>query len=224
MKNLLFALLVICFTVTIIAQQKPALKNQKEKASYALGLNTGRQMQSEAVELDIASFMKGLEDGFLQKNALLTDKELQDVAEKFRTEMTAKYNETLKKNLKEGEAFLAENKKKQGVITLPSGLQYKVIKNGTGKQPKATDTVTVHYRGTLTNGKEFDSSYKRNEPTTFPLNQVIKGWTEGVQLMKVGSKWQFFIPSQLAYGERAMGAEIKPNSTLIFEVELVGIK
>jgi len=128
------------------------------------------------------------------------------------------------KNQKEGEVFLAENKKKKGVITLPSGLQYQVIKEGTGKIPKATDTVTTHYRGTLIDGTEFDSSYKRGEPASFPVNGVIKGWTEALQLMKVGSKWQLFIPSNLAYGPQGAGQAIGPNATLIFEIELLSIK
>jgi FKBP-type peptidyl-prolyl cis-trans isomerase len=127
-------------------------------------------------------------------------------------------------NKQEGQQFLAANKSKEGVITLPSGLQYKILQEGTGPKPAATDTVTVNYRGTLINGTEFDSSYKRNEPATFGVNQVIKGWTEALQLMPVGSKWQLFIPSELAYGERSPGAEIGPNSTLIFDVELLSIK
>jgi FKBP-type peptidyl-prolyl cis-trans isomerase FklB len=128
------------------------------------------------------------------------------------------------KNQKEGEVFLAENKKKKGVVTLPSGLQYHVITAGTGKIPKATDTVTTHYRGTLIDGTEFDSSYKRGEPASFPVNGVIKGWTEALQLMKVGSKWQLFIPSNLAYGPQGAGQVIGPSATLIFEIELLSIK
>jgi FKBP-type peptidyl-prolyl cis-trans isomerase FklB len=142
--------------------------------------------------------------------------------------MVAKQQEMVKKlgekNKVEGEAFLAENKKKEGVITLPSGLQYKVIKAGTGKKPKATDTVTVHYQGTLTDGKEFDSSYRRGQPVTFPVNGVIPGWTEALQLMEEGAKWQVFIPSSLAYGDRGAGRDIGPHATLIFEIELVSIQ
>jgi FKBP-type peptidyl-prolyl cis-trans isomerase FklB len=143
-------------------------------------------------------------------------------------EMMAKATETQKKagekNKKEGDTFLAENKKKPGVVTLPSGLQYKILKEGTGPTPKATDTVVTQYRGTLINGKEFDSSYKRNQPATFPCNQVIAGWTEALQKMKVGSKWQLFVPSNLGYGENGAGGDIGPNATLIFEVELIDIK
>jgi FKBP-type peptidyl-prolyl cis-trans isomerase FklB len=146
----------------------------------------------------------------------------------FQKEMMAKMTENSKKagekNKKEGEVFLAENKKKPGIITLPSGMQYKIMREGTGKSPKSTDTVTTHYRGTTLDGKEFDSSYKRNEPASFPLNRVIAGWTEALQLMKVGSKWQLFIPSNLAYGENGAGQDIGPDATLIFEVELLAVK
>ena len=159
---------------------------------------------------------------------LLSDKEAQEVMMTFQKEQMAKLNENARKlgekNKKEGETFLAENKKKPGVVTLPSGLQYKILKEGTGRNPKATDTVVTHYRGTLLDGKEFDSSYKRGEPATFPLNGVIRGWTEALQLMKPGAKWQLFIPPQLAYGERGAGQDIGPNATLIFEVELIAIK
>jgi FKBP-type peptidyl-prolyl cis-trans isomerase FklB len=143
----------------------------------------------------------------------------------FQKEMMAKQAEVAKKNKAEGEAFLAENKKKEGVKTLPSGLQYKVIKAGTGKKPKSTDTVTAHYRGTLINGTEFDSSYKRGQPATFPVSGgMIPGWTEALQLMEEGAKWQLFIPSNLAYGEKGAGRDIGPNATLIFEIELVSIQ
>jgi FKBP-type peptidyl-prolyl cis-trans isomerase FklB len=139
----------------------------------------------------------------------------------FQKEMIAKLGE---KNKAEGEAFLAENKKKEGVKTLPSGLQYKVIKAGTGKKPKVTDTVTTHYRGTLMNGTEFDSSYRRGQPVSFQVNGVIPGWTEALQLMEEGAKWQLFIPSNLAYGERGAGRDIGPNATLVFEIELLSIE
>jgi FKBP-type peptidyl-prolyl cis-trans isomerase FklB len=142
----------------------------------------------------------------------------------FEKDMMEKQKAAGEKNASEGVKFLEDNKKKEGVKTTASGLQYKSLKEGSGAQPKATDTVTVNYRGTLTDGTEFDSSYKRNEPTTFPLSGVIKGWTEGLQLMKKGSKYQFFIPANLAYGERSPGAGIPPNSTLIFEVELLEVK
>ena len=159
---------------------------------------------------------------------MLSEEEMRTVMTAFQKEMAAKQAEMMKsqgeKNKKEGEAFLAENKKKEGVKTLASGLQYKVIKEGTGKTPKATDKVSTHYQGTLIDGTEFDSSYKRGEPATFPVNGVIPGWTEALQLMKVGSKWQLFVPSKLAYGEKGAGPIIGPNAVLIFTVELLAIK
>jgi len=167
-------------------------------------------------------------DAMAGGKTLITEAEAREVFLKLRSEMMAKQQAETQRvgeaNKQAGEQFLAANKSKEGVVTLPSGLQYKILKEGTGPKPAATDTVTVNYRGTLIDGTEFDSSYKRNEPTTFGVNQVIKGWTEALQLMPVGSKWQLFIPSDLAYGERSPGAEIGPNSTLIFDVELVSIK
>jgi FKBP-type peptidyl-prolyl cis-trans isomerase FklB len=159
---------------------------------------------------------------------LMTDQEYKETMTNFRTEMTQKKTAQMKeagdRNKKEGEKFIADNKKKEGVITTASGLQYKIITKGTGASPKATDTVSVHYKGTLIDGKEFDSSYRRGQPASFPVNGVIKGWTEALQLMKEGSKWQLFIPSELAYGDRGAGRDIGPNSTLIFDVELISIK
>ena len=169
-----------------------------------------------------------MKDIFAGAKPQLTDEEVQQVMQDFQKKMMAKQmaarEEGLAKNKGEGEKFLAENKKKEGVKTTASGLQYKVIKDGTGKTPKATDTVKTHYRGTLINGTEFDSSYKRGEPAEFPVNGVIKGWTEALQLMKEGAKWQLFIPSNLAYGERGAGQAIGPNATLIFDIELLDIE
>jgi FKBP-type peptidyl-prolyl cis-trans isomerase FklB len=159
---------------------------------------------------------------------LLSEQEVRETLAAFQTEMTAKQAELAKKmgekNKKEGEAFLAENQKKEGVKTLPSGLQYRVIQAGTGKSPKATDEVTAHYRGTLIDGTEFDSSYRRGKPETLPIGGVIAGWTEALQLMQEGAKWQLFVPSNLAYGERGAGRDIGPQATLIFEIELISIQ
>ena len=166
--------------------------------------------------------------GFLAGRVLLTEQEIREITTAFQKEMMAKQEELNKKlgekNKKEGEVFLAENKKKEGVKTLPSGLQYKVIKAGTGKKPKLTDTVTTNYRGTLIDGTEFDSSYRRGQPASFPVNGVIPGWTEALQLMEEGAKWQLFVPPNLAYGDRGAGRQIGPNATLIFEVELISIQ
>ena len=209
-------------------EQKP-LQTQKEKLSYAIGVDMGTSLKKNAIDVDTDLLFKGIKDALTDSKQLLTEQELRETIQTAQKELQAKQQEKMKtlgeKNKKEGEAFLAANKKKKGVKTLPSGLQYKVITEGKGKMPKATDTVTVNYKGTLIDGTEFDSSYKRNEPATFPVNGVIKGWTEALQLMKEGSKWELFIPADLAYGERGtMGGPIGPNAVLIFEVELLKIK
>lgn len=206
---------------------KVELKTTMEKASYSIGLNMGKDMKQRGVEIDVKLLTKGLEDGLSGGKALCSDAEAREFMMAFQKEMMSKQNVKKKgagdKNKKDGDAFLAENKTKPDVVTLPSGLQYKVVTMGTGSKPTAADTVTTHYRGTLIDGKEFDSSYSRNEPTSFPVSGVIKGWTEALQLMPVGSKWQLFIPSELAYGEQGAGADIGPSATLIFEIELLKI-
>jgi FKBP-type peptidyl-prolyl cis-trans isomerase FklB len=206
-----------------------ALKTQKDKASYAIGLNIGKSMQKDSVDVDTSILLRGLKDGLAGSKPLLTDDEARAVMVTLQTEMRKKQEEKAlvqgDANKKEGEAFLADNKTKEGVITLPSGLQYKILKEGTGPKPVATDTVVCNYKGTLLDNTEFDSSYKRGQPATFPLNNVIKGWTEALQLMPVGSKWELFIPSELAYGARGgPGGSIGPNATLIFEVELMSVQ
>jgi FKBP-type peptidyl-prolyl cis-trans isomerase len=209
-------------------QGKTELKTDSEKVSYVLGQNVGGSLKEIEAEIDLAAFMQGLRDTLGGRQSLLSEDEAEQVMQAFSVRRQAEYQkkaeELAEKNQTEGQEFLEQNKNKAGVKTTASGLQYEVLQEGSGPRPKATDQVTVHYRGTLLDGQEFDSSYKRGEPTTFPLNRVISGWTEGVQLMKVGSKYKFYIPSQLAYGERGAGDVIGPNATLIFEVELVGIK
>ncbi len=204
------------------------LKTQKEKFSYALGMNIGANMRKQSVELDTAMFLQGLKDAMAGGKLLLTEEQARAVLMQMQADVNGRREEASKRaapaNAKEGEAFLAANKSKPGVFALPSGLQYKILVQGTGPMPALTDTVVCNYRGTLINGTEFDSSYKRGEPASFPVNGVIRGWTEVLQLMPVGSKWQLFIPSALAYGERGAGADIGPNATLIFEVELLSIK
>jgi FKBP-type peptidyl-prolyl cis-trans isomerase FklB len=223
--TLVFLLLL---PMALFAQQKETLQTQKGKVSYSIGVDIGRNMKRQLIEVDLDLLMRGIKDGLGEGKCAISDSMMQVTMAAWQKEMMAKMNETQKaageKNKKEGDAFLAENKKKSGVITLPSGLQYKILNNGTGKSPKATDTVVTHYRGTLINGKEFDSSYKRGQPATFPVNQVIAAWTEALQKMKVGSKWQLFVPSNLGYGENGAGQDIGPNATLIFEVELLDIK
>ncbi|HTR46653.1 MAG TPA: FKBP-type peptidyl-prolyl cis-trans isomerase [Verrucomicrobiae bacterium] len=210
-----------------------ALTTERQKESYAFGMNVARglqqRMKEQSVDVDTAVMLRGIRDVLSGGKPLLTDGQADDALKQLQTAVLQKQGEQRKileeKNMKEGEAFLAANGTKEGVVTLPSGLQYKIITQGTGPKPAATDTVVCQYRGTLVDGTEFDSSYKRGQPATFPLNGVIKGWTEGVQLMPVGSKYQFFIPSNLAYGERGYpGSPIGPNATLIFEIELVSIQ
>jgi FKBP-type peptidyl-prolyl cis-trans isomerase len=206
--------------------EKTELKTQKDKLSYALGMNMGSGLKTNSIEVDADILAQGLKDALAGKKTLLTEQEARETIMAVQKDIQSKMQEKMKaegeKNKKDGEAFLAANKKKEGVKALPSGLQYKVMTEGKGAMPKATDSVTVQYKGTLIDGTEFDSSYKRNEPATFPVNGVIKGWTEALQLMKEGSKWQLFIPANLAYGEQGRPG-IPPNSVLIFEVELVKI-
>ncbi len=213
---------------TAAAQDASQLKDQKAKVSYALGMDLGMQLKRQSVEIDPAIFGQGLQDVLSGAKTLLTEQEARAAIMELQNQVRAKQAEVQKlmgeKNKKEGEEFLASNKTKEGVVTLPSGLQYKIIKAGNGPKPTADDTVVCNYRGTLINGTEFDSSYKRNQPATFQVKGVIKGWTEALQLMPVGSTWQLFIPSELAYGEKQIGSDISPNSTLIFEVELLSIK
>jgi|SRR5271156_1660008 len=219
------------------AAKKPAaaplvLKTQKDKFSYALGMNTAKRMseglKKQSVPFDPAILVRGMRDGFAGGKTLLTEEEAQAVMTEMQKQMheqqQAKAQEAAAGNKKEGDAFLAANKGKEGVVTLPSGLQYKIVTAGTGPKPTTSDSVVCNYRGTLINGTEFDSSYKRGQPATFPVTGVIKGWTEALQLMPVGSKWQLYIPADLAYGDRGAGADIGPGSTLIFEIELLSIK
>jgi FKBP-type peptidyl-prolyl cis-trans isomerase len=205
-----------------------ALDNEKEKTSYALGMNIAHTVKAQPLDLDQNAFVQGVRDVLAGGKTLMTEDEMAAALGVLQNEMAAKAAEAARQmgeiNKKEGADFLAANKTKEGVVTLPSGLQYKIMTAGTGPKPTTADTVICNYRGTLLNGTEFDSSYKRGQPATFPVGRVIKGWTEALQLMPVGSKWQLFIPSDLAYGERGAGADIAPNATLIFEVELISIQ
>jgi FKBP-type peptidyl-prolyl cis-trans isomerase FklB len=206
-----------------------ALTTQKAKASYAIGMNIGKGLKKDEVDIDPDILARGMKDAMTGKKPLLTDEEaqaalvtLQNDVRKHQQEL---HDAAMAKNLKDGEAFLAANKAKPGVIALPSGLQYKVIQQGTGPKPTVNDTVECNYSGKLIDGTEFDSSYKRGKPVTFPVGQVIKGWTEALQLMPVGSKWQLFIPTSLAYGEKGTnGGPIGPNETLVFDVDLISIQ
>lgn len=202
------------------------LVTQEDSVSYAIGSNIGANLEDPSMKINFELLIEGIR-GKVKGDSKLTDEQVKKVLEAFNEMMNKKKTDEMsaitEKNKKVGEEFLKDNKKKQGVITLPSGLQYKVITEGKGDSPRDSSIVKVNYKGTLIDGREFDSSYKRGEPAQFPLNQVIKGWTIGVQLMKVGAKYQFFIPSDLGYGDNGAGEMIGPGSTLIFEVELLEI-
>jgi len=223
-EMLTFVMLLL--PVFAYAQEAPALKTEKDRLSYAMGMDLGNQMKARAVELDPAVFARGLKDALSGAKTALTEAEARAAITTLQTALQAKQAEMTKlgmaKNKTDGDAFLAANKAKAGVVTLPSGVQYKILTAGTGKKPTLDDTVVCQYRGTLVNGTEFDSSYSRKEPATFPVKGVIKGWTEILQLMPVGSRWQIVIPASLAYGDGGGGP--MAGATLIFELELVAIK
>ncbi len=204
------------------------LATPKDKFSYSYGAMVGQNIMGQNLDMDVDLFLRGFRDTLGGAATLLTPQEMNDVLNKAQQELRARQQEQQKvlgeKNKREGEAFLAQNRARPGVVTLPSGLQYEEITPGAGPTPKATDTVTTHYRGTLIDGAEFDSSYKRGQPATFAVTGVIKGWTEALQLMKVGAKWKLYIPANLAYGEQQRGQFITPHSTLVFDIELLGIK
>ena len=233
MKTRLYAMIVaavILIAVSVYAaeEEKPAvepvkLESDTDKISYTIGVQTGQQFKSAGFEIDVEMFVRGIQDVLADREPVLSPAEMQQVMTDLRQLMMAKMQEQSAKNLAEGTAFLKENESKPGVKVLPSGLQYKVIKEGTGRTPAATDMVKAHYRGRLLDGTEFDSSYERNEPTEFAVNRLIPGWTEALKLMKEGAKWELFIPANLAYGQRGAPPRIPPNSALIFEMELIEV-
>jgi FKBP-type peptidyl-prolyl cis-trans isomerase len=214
---------------TAAAKPKPlVLATEKDKQSYAIGLSVGKSLHRDDIDVDPKIVLQGLQDAMSDGKVLLTDDQIKtvmtDLQSQVRQKQEAKRQALAETNKKDGAAFLAANSTKPGVMTLPSGLQYKVLTPGTGPKPAARDSVVCNYRGTLLDNTEFDSSYKRGQPATFPVSGVIKGWTEALQLMPVGSKWQLFIPADLAYGERPPQGPIGPNATLVFEVELMSIQ
>jgi len=216
------------FMLTAFSASADELKTDKDKLSYTIGADIGSNFKDQGIQINPLVFLNGLEDGLEGKKLKMTDQEMQEVLKQFQSEMMAKRAEQFKvlaeKNKKDGEAFLEANKKKAGVVTLPSGLQYKVIEEGKGPKPAKTDSVTVEYTGTLIDGKVFDTTENTHKPVTFEVNQVIPGWTEALQLMNEGSTWEVYIPSSLAYGEKGVGGPIGPNETLVFKIHLIAVK
>ncbi|HRZ29073.1 MAG TPA: FKBP-type peptidyl-prolyl cis-trans isomerase [Spirochaetota bacterium] len=223
MKTKLFSLFLgAAVALSIVSCKKADLSTDKGKYSYAIGYNIGSNIKKDQIDLDVNTFMAALEDALKGKENALSPQEVQQAMINLRMSMQAKMIKGAEENKAKGAAFLAANKSKQGVKTTASGLQYRVIKEGSGRRPNAANQVTVHYAGRLIDGTEFDSSYGRNQPAQFRLNQVIKGWTEGLQLMTAGSKYELVIPSELAYGPEG-NQSIPGNSVLVFEVELISI-
>jgi FKBP-type peptidyl-prolyl cis-trans isomerase FklB len=229
MKFKWVALLGVLFlAVPLSAEEKIVLKDQKDKVSYSVGVEIGNNLKNLKVDMNLDFLVRGIRDVLSETKLLMTEQEIRSTMMAFQKELMAKREQQMKvlgeKNKREGESFLAENKKTEGVTALPSGLQYKVLKAGTGKTPTDANTVIVHYRGTLIDGTEFDSSYRRGRPATFQVKGVIPGWIEALKLMQEGAKWQLFIPPNLAYAERGAGSVIGPNATLIFEVDLISVQ
>jgi FKBP-type peptidyl-prolyl cis-trans isomerase FklB len=225
--------LLLVFVVGCTAEEAKVtpevkLDTPKSRISYTIGVNIGQDFKTQNMDVDADVLLMGLEDSLTGKELQLTEEEMVTEIQNFQQEMQAKMAtemaEAVAKNQAAGEAFLAENAKQEGVVVTESGLQYKVLEVGEGDSPGAADVATVHYRGTLIDGTQFDSSYDRGQPATFPVGGVIAGWTEALQLMKPGAKWQLVIPAELAYGERGAGQDIGPNATLIFDVELISVE
>jgi len=217
-----FGMIILTLT-SLSALAATDVKTDEQKLSYAMGTYFAMGVAQQNVTLDIPAFVQAVEDVLKNNDPQINTKEMQDILTKYKEKVAKQGSEAIAKNQKAGDAYLAENKKKAGVIESPSGLQYKVITEGTGEKPAAASNVTVHYKGTLVDGTVFDSSYDRGEPATLSLTQVIKGWQEAVPMMKTGSKWQIYVPANLAYGDRAASEVIGPASTLVFDIELISI-
>jgi FKBP-type peptidyl-prolyl cis-trans isomerase FklB len=219
---------LLLLTTVASAGEAPVLQSDKDRLSYSLGANLGKNLVRDKVDVDVDLVLKGLTDGLSGKELLLPEAEVRKLLGAFQADLKRKQDLARRasgqENKKQGEAFLAANKTKEGVVTLPSGLQYKILKQGVGKTPTPADLVEVRYRGALLDGTEFDSTGRTGKPATFKVNAVIRGWQEALQLMPVGSTWQLFIPPQLAYAGRGARPHIGPDATLLFEVELLGIK
>jgi UDP-GlcNAc:undecaprenyl-phosphate/decaprenyl-phosphate GlcNAc-1-phosphate transferase len=228
MKSL-YLLAILIMAECVLAQEAPVLKTQQDKVNYGIGVGVARNFKSQGIDVDLDLVIRGMRDTLAGAKLLMTETELGTTMTAFQQEIQQKRAQARKlaaeKNKKDGEAFLAENAKKEGITVLPSGLQYRILKTGDGKIPTNADTAECHYRGTFIDGKEFDNSYDSGKPFAFKVQGgIIPGWSEALKLMPVGSKWQVFIPSQLAYGERGAGDQIGPNMTLVFEIELLAIK
>jgi FKBP-type peptidyl-prolyl cis-trans isomerase FklB len=224
-KKYLLAVIFILtsFSAFAATDVKPGIKTDEQKLSYAMGTYFAMGVAQQNVEIDVPAFIQAIEDVLKQNEPKISMEEMKNIIAQYKETMAKQQSASIAANQKAGDAFLEENKKKEGVIESPTGLQYKIIKEGTGKKPSAESNVTVHYRGTLVDGTVFDSSYDRGEPATLSLAQVIKGWQEAVPMMKTGSKWQIYVPSKLAYGDRAASEVIGPASTLVFDIELISI-
>jgi len=221
-KTVLLSSFLICW-LSLPAVAAVELKTEQQKLSYALGAYFSQGVNQQNVDLDIPVFLQAVEDSLRKSELKMSESEIQTVLNQYKEKLVTERNAAAGTNKTAGQKFMEDNKSKEGIVSLPSGLQYKIIKEGTGTKPKSDSNVKVHYQGALIDGKVFDSSYERGEPVSFKLDQVIKGWQEVLPLMSVGSKWQVYIPSELAYGERGAGKTIGPNETLVFEIELIGI-
>ncbi|MDO8706749.1 MAG: FKBP-type peptidyl-prolyl cis-trans isomerase [Sulfuricaulis sp.] len=222
--GLLLGLVAVSLSLNAYGKDTAGLKTDKQKFSYSVGFQLGQNLSRQKLDIDSKIAAQGMQNALSGTTPKLSPEEMRASIQVYQKKEQDKMEAQGKKNLEAGQAFLEANKKKEGVVTLPSGLQYKVLTEGKGKQPKSSDSVIAHYRGTLINGTEFDSSYKRNEPATFPVQGVVKGWQEALPLMKEGAKWQIFVPADLAYGPRGAGQAIGPNETLIFDIELISVK
>ncbi len=222
--GLLLGLVAVSLSLNAYGKDTAGLKTDKQKFSYSVGFQLGQNLSRQKLDIDSKIAAQGMQNALTGTTPKLSPEEMRASIQVYQKKEQEKMETQGKKNLEAGQTFLEANKKKEGVVTLPSGLQYKVLTEGKGKQPKSSDSVIAHYRGTLINGTEFDSSYKRNEPATFPVQGVVKGWQEALPLMKEGAKWQIYIPADLAYGPRGAGQAIGPNETLIFDIELISVK
>lgn len=228
MNPLIASIGVVFLATQVFAEEPSALKTERDKVNYAIGVNIVGNIRQQGVDIDLDLVMHGMKDAYSGGKLLLSDEEVRKGIDQYQTAVRQKRSQIMTKKAedsrKEGEAFFAANGNKEGVVTLPSGLQYKIIKTGDGKKPTDDDTVECHYRGSFINGKEFDSSYRTGKPAVFKVSGVIPGWREALKLMPVGSTWRLFVPSGLGYGERGKSGSIGPNVTLVFEVELLAIK